>query len=345
MDKALGAEVADQLIAAIAKKNLIAASGTLGDYVILFMGTTPEDCQLVADVKDSLASTDSLAFADAYASKDLAALLYGSDGMMDTFQNSMGGLVDVVDGVRDGLAGGEGLGDTRDLEALLQLVGEREQALSKLASADTYGLVSFFEEGVKVETFGGGDNGALDWKAKPVLGGLGESSDVVLFANFTSETAYDEKAKAYAESLVEATYAVAKKVSEVPVESEELKQFKDGMKLFDEKFRIDTLSLLESLRGGFASGLGNESALVVDLKGSVPTIPGIPQVLVDKGRFVRASWITPVTDRSKVSDSWVKMNESTTRILKTISEMTQEEIPMQKPMSSEKNGYTTWFFS
>ena len=345
MDQAIGAEVADQLIAALAKKNLIAASGTLGDSVILFMGTTPEDCQLVADVKDSLAATDSLAFADAYASKDLAAMLYGSDAMMDTFQNAMGGLGDVVDGVRDGLAGGEGLGDTRDLEALLQLVGEREQALSKLASADTYGLVSYFEEGLKVETFGGGDSGALDWKAKPVLGGLGESSDVVLFANFTSETAYDEKAKAYAESLVEATYAVAKKVSEVPVESEELKQFKDGMKLFDEKFRVDTLSILESLRGGFASGLGNESALVVDLKGSVPTIPGIPQVLVDKGRFIRASWITPVTDRSKVSGSWVKMNESTTKILKTISEMTKEEIPMQKPMSSEKNGYTTWFFS
>lgn len=345
MDEAIGAEVADQLIASIAKKNLIAVSGTLGDYVILFLGTNPDDCQLVADAKDSLAATDSLAFADAYASKDLAALLYGSDAMMDTFQNSMGGLVDVVDGVRDGLAGGEGLGDTRDLEALLQLVGEREQALSKLASADTYGLVSFFEEGMKVETFGGGDSGALDWEAKPVLGGLGESSDVVLFANFTSETAYDEKAKAYAESLVEATYAVAKKVSEVPVESEELKQFKDGMKLFDEKFRVDTLSLLEGLRGGFASGLGNESAIVVDLKGSVPTIPGIPQVLVDKGRFIRASWITPVTDRSKVSDSWDKMNESTTKILKTISEMTQEEIPMQKPMSSEKNGYTTWFFS
>lgn len=345
MDEAIGAEVADQLLAAIAKKNLIAVSGTLGDYVILFLGTTPEDCQLVAEAKDSLAATDELAFADAYASKDLAALLYGSKGMMETFHTAVGGLVDVVDGVRDGLAGGEGLGDTRDLEALLQLVGEREQALSKLTTTDTYGLVSFFEQGLKVETFGGGDTGALDWKAKPVLGGLGESSDVVLFANFTSDTTYDQKAKAYAESLVEATYAVAKKVSEVPVDSEELKEFKDGMKLFDEKFRVDTLALIDSLRGGFASGLGNESALVVDLKGAVPTIPGIPQVLVDKGRFIRASWIMPVTDRSKVSESWDKMNESTTRILKSVSELAGKEIPMQKPMSSEKNGFTTWFFS
>ena len=39
-----------------------------------------------------------------------------------------------------------------------------------------------------------------------------------------------------------------------------------------------------------------------------------------------------MTDRSKVSGAWDKMNESTTKILKTISEMTEEDIPMQ-------NGY------
>jgi hypothetical protein len=39
------------------------------------------------------------------------------------------------------------------------------------------------------------------------------------------------------------------------------------------------------------------------------------------------------------------MNSSLTGVLKEISEMTGQEIPMQKPISSERDGFTTWFFS
>lgn len=345
MDEQLGAETVDRLISVLAEKNLIAASGTLGDYVVLFLGTTPEDCQLVADAKDSLASTDALSFADGYSSKEVVTLVYGADKMLETIHTTAGGLADITSGVRDGLAGEDGLGDTRDIESLLQLVTEREQALTKLSSTDTYGAIAYLEQGLKIETFGGLDNGAIDWKTPSTLASLGQPEDVVLFANFTSDATYDAKAKAYAESLVETAYAVAKKVAEAPIESDEMKQFKEGMNVFDTKFRADTLSLLDGLRGDLSSGIGNESALVVDLKGSVPAIPGIPQVLVDKGRFVRASWIAPVTDRSKLASGWDKMNESTTKILKSVSELAGEDLPMQKPMSSEKNGFTTWFFS
>jgi hypothetical protein len=52
-----------------------------------------------------------------------------------------------------------------------------------------------------------------------------------------------------------------------------------------------------------------------------------------------------VTERAKLAASWQQMNTCATRILATVSEMAGKEIPMQKPISSEKNGYTTWFFS
>ena len=54
--------------------------------------------------------------------------------------------------------------------------------------------------------------------------------------------------------------------------------------------------------------------------------------------------ISPVVDRSKLTTAWDKMNQSSTGILAKISEMTGQDIPMQKPMSSEKNGLVTWFF-
>ena len=45
------------------------------------------------------------------------------------------------------------LGDTRDLEALLRMVGERETALRKLAGNETLGMAAFFEDGLKIESY------------------------------------------------------------------------------------------------------------------------------------------------------------------------------------------------
>jgi hypothetical protein len=101
----------------------------------------------------------------------------------------------------------------------------------------------------------------------------------------------------------------------------------------------------DALSGNFGGGLGHESALVVDLSGTMPAIPGVPQTVVDEAKFPRISMIAPVTDRAKLAASWQKMNTTTTNILAKISEMTGEDIPMQKPISSDKDGFTTWFFS
>lgn len=347
MEEVLDPETVDKLLAAIAKKNIVVVSGTIGDYVVAFVGNTPEEFQLVNDVKESVASNDAISFVDSYAGKELTGIAYGANGLLGSLGKADSGVGDMATGLRDGLAGSDGLGDTRDIESLLQLVAEREQAVAKLTTSDTMGLVSFFENGLKIETFGGVDKGAVDWKSPSRLANLGSSEDTVFFANFTTDATYDTRVKAYAETLVETAYAVTKKFADSPIatENEDFKKFQEGVKLFDGKFRTDVVTLIDALRGDLSSGLGHESALVVDLKGAVPTVPGIPQAIVDKGKFVRASLIAPVTDRSKIGNSWNKINDSTTNILKKVSEMAGDEIPMQKPMSSEKDGFTTWFFS
>lgn len=345
MEEMLGAETADKLLAAIAKKNLVLASGTLNDYVVLFIGTSEQDCNLVADPAQSLTGGKALAFADAYADKDIAALIYGNTAAAKALFEAQGGLANYTNGLRDGLSGAEGLADTRDLEAMLQMVAEREAALRKLGGTDALGVVAFFDQGLKIESFGGYDPGALDWKTPSKLAHLGDGPDVAVFADMTSDAAYDEKARAYYESLVETAYAVTMKVSEMPLEDENMKQFKGMVTLFNDKFRTDALALWDAIKGDLSNGLGQERALVVDLKGSMPTVPGLPQTIVDKAKFPRATMIMPVTDRAKLKSSWTKINESATKLLAKISEVSGEDIPMQKPISSEKNGYTTWFLS
>lgn len=345
LDEMMEPAAADKLIAAIAKKDLVVVSGTLGDYAILFIGSSTDDMKFAEDTASSLVASDALAFSDPYASKELAAMIYGQKASMDTLVEASGGLADMAGGLRDGLAGSEGLGDTRDIEALLRMIGEREAALRKLAGNETLGAVAFFEDGLKIEAHGGGDSGAVDWKSQNKLASLGDSPDVVMFANMTSEAAYDEKMRAYLEALMQTTYAIAMKVSELPMEDEKMAQFKDMSKLFDTKFRTDMVAMWDALSGDFGSSLGNESALIIDLNGTMPAIPGVPQKVVDAAKFPRISMVAPVTDRAKLAASWQKMNTSTTSLLGKVSEMLGQDIPMQKPISSDKDGFTTWFFS
>lgn len=344
MEEELDAATVDQLLAALAKKDLIVASGTVGDYVVVFMGGAAEDLQLAADAGQSLAGGDALAFSDGYLAKDIVSVVYGQKEAMDKLIAAAGGLSDITNGLSDGLAGEDGLGETRDLEALFRIVGEREAALRKLGGNDASGMVAFFEDGLKIESHGGYDYGMVDWKSANKLAHLGASDDVLVFANMTADATYDEKATEYLEALMETAYAVTMKVSQSPSSAPEMAQFQEAAKLFDTQFRPDMLSLWDAFSNDFGGSLGKESAIVVDLKGGAPAVPGIPQVIVDKGRVPRITLVAPVTDRVKLSGSWDKMNTTVTGTLKKISEMTGQEIPMQKPISSEKNGAVTWFF-
>ncbi len=346
MEEMLGAETTDKLLAAIAKKNLVMASGTLGDYVVMFIGASEKDCNLVNDLSQSLTTGTALAFADAYASKEMAALIFNNDSAAKTINSMQGGLAAYTNGLRDGLAGEEGLGDTRDLQALLQMVTDRESVLRKLGGMEATGIAAFFETGLKIESYGGYDPGAIDWKTPAKLGHLGDAPDVVLFANLTSDAGYDAKARAYYEALVETAYAMTMKIADLPWNDKpDMQKFKDMATLFNGKFRTDVVALWDAMNGDCAAGLGKETALIVDLKGTVPAIPGLPQPFVDKGRFPRVTMISPVTDRTKLASAWTKMNDTCTKLLATVSEISGQKIPMQKPLSSEKNGYMTWFMS
>jgi hypothetical protein len=334
----------DRIFAAVAKKDIVILSGTVGDYTLVFVGSSTEDLKLADGVGQSLVSGDALAFSDGYLSKELAAIYYGQKEAMKTLMDSVGGIREITDGLRDGLAGAEGLGEMRELDAMFQIVADRETALRKLSVTEASGSIAFFEEGLKIESYGGTDSGVVDWKAPHKLAALGESEDVLLFADLSGNAVYDEKARAYAEAIVETAYALTLKVAEAPEVAKELAQFQEMAKLFDTKFRPDLLGLWDAYSKDFNGSLGQEFALVVDLKGGAPAIPGLPQPLLDKAKVPRISMVQPVTDRAKIGTSWDKMNTTITGTLAKISEMTGQKIPMQKPMSSERAGNTTWFF-
>ena len=345
MDEQIGAENMDKVFTALGKKNLIVVTGTMGEYVVMMIGGSEESLKLVTDAKESLVGTESLNFADAYADKKLLTLIYGEQEMWGPVIKAATGISAYALGMRDGIASGGGLGETRDLEGMLQIIADREKDLFALGGSKDIGMVAYTEEGLMIESFGGYDNGAMDWDAKTTLSHLGDSADNMIFLNIPSNAAYDEKMGEYLEAIVETIYAATMKFAELEIEAPEMEEMRQYTKMFDTQFSEDMIGLYEAMSTSMSDGLEQEMAFVMDLKGNMPAISGIPEKLVAEGKAPRMTLLVPVKDRAKIKESWKKMNTHTTSLLAKISEMSGEKMLMQKPISSEKDDMTTWFFS
>jgi len=345
IEEDLGAETTDALLSALTKKNLIVVSGTVGDYVVLMIGGDEAALKLVESPADSLVGTSELNFTDPFVGKQLLTVAYGDGEMLETIVDNAGGIATYALGLREGISGGQNLGDTRDIEQMLQMIADREKALLALASSADTGMVAFVEDGLKIESFGGYDKGGIDWNAKTKLAHLGDSGQNLMFLNFPSDAVYDEKLGEYVEVIFETAYAMTMKFSSLNIDVPELAEMKGYTQMFNEKFRDDVVGIYDALSGDFSDGLGYEKALVIDLNGSVPAVPGLPQEIVDGGKAPRITFIAPVTDRSKLVSAWKNIDTRSTSLLATVSEMAGEKIPMQKPISSEKDGMTTWFIA
>lgn len=344
MEKEASPELVERIFAAVKRNNIIFATGKIGDYVVISIGGSKEALALSSDLNDSLLAKDELSFVDAYADKKLVSMMYGEKALWESLYENGQGISDYALGFRDGMFGAANNSNTRDIEEMLRIVVEREEALLKLGSADDFGLVAYTEEGLKVESFGGYDEGALNWDAPTQLAHLADRPDTALFFNGLGNSAYDSAATEFAEAMATTLYSAALELTEMNIEGDEFEQFQEYALQFDNVLREDLLGLYSALNKG-AAALGNESAIVIDFKGSMPAIPGIPQQLEDNAKAPRIAMISPVQDRVKLAKTWEEMSTGTASLLDTISQVTGNNISMQKPISSEKDDMTTWFFS
>jgi hypothetical protein len=340
----LGEDDVTDLTKVVAEKNLLVVTGMVGDYVVLFAGSRKEDLRLASSPEESFASSDVLAFADPYLGKNPVAVAYSDKGVINGVLSS-DGISTIASAIRDAIAG-NGKVDTREIESLLEVISEREKDLQSLVTASDFGMVALFEEGFKIETFGGSNSVNIQSEITNRMGDVGNGKDAAVFMNWTANPVYGIKLNAYLESIVETTYAVARNVSTWEVEeNESFASFQQGFAMFDEKFSGDLLKVWSALSEDMNDGLGHETAIVVDLGGEMPALPDVPQALVKAGKFPRLSMIKPVKDRAKLTTAWEKINSSGESLMKVVSEMQGSDQAFPKPMSSQNNGLTSWWIS
>ncbi|MEE2624319.1 MAG: hypothetical protein VYA46_08830 [Verrucomicrobiota bacterium] len=342
----MDAATVDKLMKILESKNIVVAIGVHENYLVGFLGSSADDLQIAASPAESLLSRPEAAFMKSFAGKRLLSFATVSKELQDSSKGrSIFG--SMATGLKEGLAETEAFGDLQDLEVLLGLIAEQERAILNLHTFTPGGSVAFLEEGLKIEVFGGAEVPNVDLDTPRRYAGLGKDDGVFLFANWVSNPSYTEKALEYVETLGQTIYLAARQLARMDLPDEiaaDFEEMTDGFGMFDEQIRPHFLELWSGLRGDLVAGLGEEGAVVVDLKGALPTVPGLPQLVVDEGKAPRIAMLAPIKDKKKLGDSWDNAEKALNGILKIVSEMTGENIPMQRPMSSEKNDLKTWFF-
>jgi len=342
----MDAAAVDKLMKTLESKNIVMAIGVHENYLVGFLGSSADDLQIAASPAESLLSRPEAAFMKSFAGKRLVSFTTVSKELQDSSRGSSV-FGSMATGLKEGLAETEAFGDSQDLEVLLGLIAEQERAILNLHTFTPGGSVTFLEEGLKMEIFGGSAVPGTDLDTPRRYAGLGKDDGVFLFANWVSNPDYTEKVLEYVETLGQTIYLAAQQVARMDLPDEvaiDLEEMTNVFGMFDEQIRPHFLKLWSGLRDDMVAGLGEEGAVVVDLKGALPTVPGLPQLLVDEGKAPRIAILAPTKDKKKLGDSWDKTEKALNGILKIVSEMTGENIPMQRPMSSEKNDLKTWFF-
>jgi hypothetical protein len=342
--EALGEQTFNGFKKAISTKNLVMLAGAHEDYVVIFIGSSVEQLKFAANPAESVLADEGMEFAQQYAGKDLVSMGYVSEELIKATMEYSSSLKDPASGILAGLKETDTFGDTRVLEVLLTDLVQREKDYYAPFTAGRLGSVAMLDEGFKVESYYGGNSPSVNLKAKRHLSKVSDGEDVLFSANWVNNPAQTELSLEYLEAIGSTGYQVAKQMSGLKLEDSDFAQFTEGFVMFEGVFKKEALDVWGAFRDDLGKGLGAESAVVIDLKGELPTMPMIPAAMLKEGKMPRFSYLSTVSDRSKIGRSWDNLNTSAEKLMKQISEMSEMEMPMQRPFKSESNGLTSWTF-
>ncbi len=336
-------ESEERFLKALEAKSAHLVTAVKGEYIILYLGDTLEGLQVTENLEDSLLANPELDFLGQYEEKDIRFFGFIEEEASRQFAQDGELFASMARGLASGLHETDELGDTRDVQALLNHVAELENAIFKMSESGRFGLLAFLEEGFKLESHSGGNYAMLDTEKSHRFSALGGMEDLFYYSNSRTNPDYTAKLLGLVESLGQATYLLVDRLSEHENNLFglfDLFGLSEELTLLDEFISADLKGLWTALTVDWAQGTGDEGAFVIDTRGTLPRLPGVPAALIEKGRMPRIAYVTPVTDRTKIGAAWGKIEKAIEGILKTVQEMDGPEIPMQEIDDNTKDGIT-----
>jgi hypothetical protein len=325
--------------------------GAVGDHLVFALGKNLDHLKFTADAGASLLSRPELAQLAPYAEKNLLGLLYSSAGMLNGLMDEQP-FTPMLRGIVGAMKENPMFGSLGSLlERQLADYTPAEAAVFKL-DITSQATALWWDRGLHVESFGGGRSKAFELTKNLQYARLVDQPGVVAAFAYQRSRPFEKLERAWMENLFGMVYTAAQELVKAGIAGPQGGQ---SFAMFEGLVLPALKKVYEADRELSEKGLGGEAAFVIDVNGKMPALPGLPIEAKDM-KFPRITTVSEVENRAVVAESWKKINDTISETIGifaggggTRDKSGNATAPppgmmLPDPISSEKNGVTTWFY-
>jgi len=320
--------------------------GEYQDYIVIYLGDSSSKLAFADNIDSSLVASKEMTFLGGYGGKEVTSISYVSEDVVEAFKGKSTIMEDLAGGLNKVLSGTETLGDTKHIQALLSKIAKNGRVAVDLVPASRFGSVGYIEDGYKIDSFHGGKSSLYNLNAKRKLSKIAAREEAVFSANWVNNEENSKLTIQRLEDAVNLVYQITKMVVvyDQEVDNADFQEFAAIFRMLDGQFSDDLLGVWNSIKTGIQQGMGNERALVVDLKGKMPRIPDVPTVLLENGLIPRVAIGADLKSREKMAQSWKELDVSSRTIAGKIEEVVGQKMNYRTPELAKKEGIDFWSY-
>lgn len=327
----------DRIAKAIRGKRIEISYGSIGDYFVIGLGRDHSHLNFVEDPAESLVAHPHFKKLDPYLDKPIHGVVFSSEELLKA-QDTSQFIQTMTDSFVAGI-GSEGSVMMKKLGGKVKKMGELMARANK-RSVSGYVGVMYGGNGLTGEGFGGWMLDSIDGK-KPLTFANAKLGDTFLVVASAMKQKYDDLGIEMMETMASVVPLGMEMYGEISGDVDTVNKFEEMHKLFAPKIG----KIWGIMKSKVYRGLGNDSALIVDLNGSLPKIPGLPRAIVNQGKAPRIAMASTVKDRKMLTAAWQELVPAVNDMLASIpGQEAGAEVQMPDALSSEKDGLATHYF-
>jgi len=324
----------ERLLRALEQVHFIMASGTMDGRALIYLGNGVEGFRLAAAPEESLASTAALKWTGAFYDKKINGIAYMSEPVVRAalpWLDTSAYWDSLARAIRP---------PVREERLIRELLGKIADTERELAARDTspWAAIVVEDQGWRLETRGGWPDPDLDYAAPLQMADAVLSQNPVFRAHWVQNRVRNDLAWKRMELfglLADTALGEVQKKEGSPL----------GMIPPDAVPRMmgELRSLNRAYREEFRAGIGDEVAIMADLKGEMPPFPGISEETVQTAKIPRFVIARPVTDRAKLDAAGKSYAEVWKNLTTWATEQSGSKMPLILPQSMESDDLVTWY--
>lgn len=336
-------------LADVRSKKFVFGVGAVDGYLLFASGKSLDHVKFVSDPSQSLLSKPEMAWLLPYAQKDLTGLMFATAGTMSALHDDQ----PLVPMLRGGVAALKENELFRPMGEALEKQVDEVATLEKNVYAYEFTSVagvSWWETGsFNAEFFGGARNRFMTLGKPLTFAGLVDRPGVIFGIAYHRNPEYEKAVRLWVEKLVAIAYTAAQQLVQAGIAGPEGGQ----------QFALFEMMLLPTLKEVYQAdrqidekGLGSQFAMLLDVNGKFPPLPGVTIEDAEKMKFPRLTMVSDVANRGEVAAGWATISKTITNMATLAASFTARGAEgaaapppaIPTPESIDANGMTTWFY-